>query len=286
MEKNSINIMTNGFDGFLLEEKLDGLTKLESKNISLTCIDTGINGFMVDILPEVANKKELVNIKNYSKKHRLNLKGLAGHCDISNDADLEKLKKRIRFVNFMGGKFIDTNAGPIGQEADFQKNIKDVIDFAERMDVIVCLETHGDILGKSKGFRKLFRDIDSERIRITYDPANVYFYSRGAIDPIEDLEIALDTGLIYNMHFKGVTHNENKTEWHFPRCEYAIFDYDKVFGLLRRYGYDKNFEIEIEYRLAINKDGSFGINPIWPIDKVIDEYNKEIDYLSKKINWL
>ena len=278
--KTNIPLISIGFDGYKLEDALRGLAKTNSKKIVLCAID----GFTKHIIPEELSDNEREKVRLLFDTYELTFFGLAGHCNISDDNDMEKMRKRMEFTGFMNGKYIDTNAGPKGTEGNFYKNIKEIIHLAEELDIIVCLETHGDLVESGASGYTLLEKINSPRIRIGYDPANVYFYSRGNIDPVEDIKYALDyIGII---HFKGVNYDKVTSKWGFPKMIESDFDYDKFFKVLEQNNYKKMIAIEVENRLSFKEDAGFAEEPVWPQDKIIDAYNTEIDYLRSKLFWM
>ena len=278
--REDIPLISIGFDGYNVAEALEGLSKTKSKNIVLCAID----GFTKHVIPEEMDLGNWKEIKKLYKKYSLNFYGLAGHCNISDDNDIKKMEKRMEFTKFMGGKYIDTNAGHKGTEDNFYKNIVKIIDLAQKLDLLVCLETHGDIVDSGESGHKLLQKLNSNRIKIGYDPANVYFYSRGMIDPIKDIKYAMDNiGII---HFKGVCHNENKSKWGFPSIEKSSFNYDKFFKVLENYQYDRMIALEVEGRFSFEENKGFSESPIWDKEKIINIYNSEIEYLENKLYWI
>ena len=219
--RNDIPLISIGFDGYNIEETVEGLAKTNSKNIILCAID----GFTKHVIPEDMNRDEWKKVRSLVKEHGLNFYGLAGHCNITDDNDINKMKKRMEFTSFMNGRYMDTNAGHRGEEKSFYKNIREVIELADRLNITICLETHGDLVNSGSAGHDLLRKVSSPRIRIGYDPANVYFYNKGSIDPVEDIKYALDDiGII---HFKGVSHDKSKSKWFFPNMQNSAFDYDE-----------------------------------------------------------
>lgn len=278
--KEDIPLISIGFDGYNVAEALEGLSKTNSKNIILCAID----GFTKHVIPEEMNHNDWEGIRKIYKKYNLNFYGLAGHCNISDDKDIEKMIKRMEFVKFMGGRCIDTNAGYKGTENNFYKNIKKIISLAEKLDLIVCLETHGDLVDSGESGHKLLERIDSSRIKISYDPANVYFYSKGIIHPADDVKFVLeDIGII---HFKGVRHNKDKSKWNFPVIEKSAFRYNDFFEVLEDYKYKGMIALEVEGRLSFEENKGFSISPVWEKDKIINIYNSEIEYLKQKLYWI
>ena len=197
---SNIPLVSIGFDGYPLDGALKGLAKTASRNVILCCID----GFTKHVIPEEMDEQEWVNTREMVAANGLTFYGLFGHCNLSDSLDIVKLRKRMQYTRFMGGSYIDTNAGHKGTETQFYANLPQVVDLAEELDLTVCLETHGDMLQTGSDCARLFKKIHSKRMRVSYDPANVYFYNHGAVNPAEDVKAALaHIGMI---HFKGVSH--------------------------------------------------------------------------------
>jgi sugar phosphate isomerase/epimerase len=277
---DNLPLISIGFDGYGIEQTLEGLAKTNSKNIILCAID----GFTKHVIPEDMNRDEWQRIRSLVEEQDLNFYGLAGHCNIADDKDMNKMRKRMEFTSFMHGRYMDTNAGHEGEKKNFYKNIREVIELADQMDLVICLETHGDLVNSGPSGHELLKKVSSKRIRIGYDPANVFFYSRGKIDPVEDIKYALDDiGII---HFKGVHYDANRRQWGFPDMSQADFDFDKLFRILEEYRYDRMIAIEVESRIKFEENKGFSEDPIWPQKKIIDAYNTEIAYLVNKLTWL
>jgi L-ribulose-5-phosphate 3-epimerase len=275
-----IPLVSIGFDGYGLEPTLEGLSKTKSKNVILCCID----GFTKHVVPEEMSREEWQKTKDLVETYGLTFYGLFGHCNLSSPGDLEKLKRRMEYTRFMGGGYIDTNAGPQGDERGFFENIGQVVDAAEDLDLTVCLETHGDMLITGAEARKIFDRVDSPRVRLSYDPANVFFYTRGKTDPVEDIRRVYEhVGMV---HFKGVRSNEDNTVWGFPPASEAAIDYDRFIDFLRERGYNGMIAVELEGRFRFEEEKGFVIDPVWPEAKIVDLYNNEISYLQKKLSWM
>ena len=278
--KGDMPIVSIGFDGYDLENALAGLAKTKSKNIILCCID----GFTKHVVPEEMEEQAWQESKRLLEKNGLHFYGLFGHCNLSDRKDLQKLKKRMRYTKFMGGSYIDTNAGPKGQEKGFFNNLPEIIELAEELDLVVCLETHGDMIETGEMASEIFKKITSPRIRVSYDPANVCFYTRGRVDPNKDVQFIYDH--IGMMHFKGVCFEEDKNRWSFPLVKEADIDFETLFNTMRKKDYRHMVAIELESRFHFEEEKGFIIDPVWPEERVIAAYNQEIDYLSNKLDWI
>jgi sugar phosphate isomerase/epimerase len=278
--KGDMPIVSIGFDGYDLENTLKGLSKTKSKNIILCCID----GFTKHVVPEEMSEKAWQQSKKLMEENGLHFYGLFGHCNLSDEKDLQKLRKRMRYTRYMGGSYIDTNAGPKGQEKGFFNNLPEIIGLAEELDLVVCLETHGDMLETGEMASKIFEKINSQRIRLSYDPANVYFYTRGRVDPNRDVQFIFDH--IGMLHFKGVSFDAGDNRWSFPLVKGADIDYGTFFNALRKLDYRHMVAIELESRFHFEEEQGFTIDAVWPEEKVIEAYNEEIDHLTSRLDWI
>ncbi len=275
--KSNISLISVGFDGYSLEDTLKGLSKTKVKNVSLCSLDS----LTKHVMPEAMSREEWEKTELLFKKYGLTFFGLEGHCNVSDPGNLEKLEKRMEFTSFMNGKYIDTNAGPKGGEFLFFDNLKKIIALAERLNLTFCLETHGDIIESGRSGIKIFKRINSTRIRMCYDPANVYFYSNGRINPVEDLKYALD--YIDIIHFKGIYHNQDKSKWSFPQMKDSIIEFDSIFRVLKSYKYSKMIAIEIENMFKFEKGKGFFKDRSLQENEIIDAYNSEIEYIGDKL---
>ena len=270
---NNVPIITVGFDGYLLEDTLKGVSKTNSSGLSLCAVD----GLTQHVNPERMSIKEWENVKRLINENNLTFYGLEGHCDLSNSDNLERIRKRIEFTHFLGGKYLDLDGGQKSKIDDFFKNISKIIKLAEKFNIIVCFETHKGLIETGKGSLKLLKRIGSPYIRISYDPANVYFYSNGKINPSEDIKYILD--FIYIIHLKGVSHNDSKTKWKFPQMEKSNINFKEFFHILKQSNYNNMFAIEVETIFNYTKKKGFYKEKNWPIANIIEAYNIELKYL-------
>jgi sugar phosphate isomerase/epimerase len=281
---SNIPLVSIGFDGYTLEGAVAGLAKTRSRSAILCCID----GFTKHVVPEQMSQEEWEASRRLVRAAGLSFFGLFGHCNLSDDADLAKLEKRMRYTRFMGGGYMDTNAGHKGTESGFTRNLPRVVELAEELDLTVCLETHGDMLQTGKDCASLFKKVRSRRIRVSYDPANIYFYNRGSVSPTEDVKYAMEyVGMV---HFKGVNHTPDRSAWSFPlvkdSAKNAVFDYDLFFRALKDAGYQGMTAIELEERFRHQEGKGFTIDPVWPEALVVEKYDAEIAYLKDRLSWL
>jgi sugar phosphate isomerase/epimerase len=272
-----IPLISVGFDGYSLDHSLKSLVKTGSTRVSLCCVD----GFTQHVIPERLDLREWEKIKILFQNYGLKFYGLEGHCNVSDSDNLKKIEKRLEFTHFMEGEYLDLNAGPKGSEMPFYSNIDRIARRASELNIMVFLETHGDLIDSIENGAKVIEKINSERIKICYDPANVYFYSNGEINPIADIKHGVKCLGI--LHFKGVSHNQDKSEWTFPLMRDSIFDYNDFFQVLKNCDFRGPYAIEIEKMFRFEKAKGFIRDPQWPEDKIVEAYKSELEFLHEKL---
>ena len=98
----------------------------------------------------------------------------------------------------------------MGKEATFReccKTVAECCDYAAEKQVVVVLKPHGGTTGTGPKLRRAVELVGHENFTLMYDPGNIYFYSDGQVDPVEDCA-ALD-GLVTGMSVKDYRHPKN-----------------------------------------------------------------------------
>ncbi|MEM3466561.1 MAG: TIM barrel protein, partial [Candidatus Jordarchaeales archaeon] len=180
-------------------------------------------------------------------------------------------------------KTIDTNAGPKGTEESFYRNVGYIAELAEEMDLLVYLETHGDLITDGKTGVELLSKVKSDRVRMSYDPANVTFLSHGEVDVSEDLEYAMQ--YVGSIHFKGVRYDAEEDTWYFPRLKDSAIDYDKLFSVLERNKYRGDIAIEVEDHLKVVRGKIVESPEKRTIHEVVRAYNSDFSFIVSRMVW-
>ena len=90
--------------------------------------------------------------------------------------------------------------------------------------------------------------VNSPRVRINYDTANVIFY--GNVDPAEDLAACVqDVGYVHLKDKGG-----ERTVWDFPALGQGWVDFPRIFEVLRASGNESPLSVEIEFTQAGARD--------------------------------
>ena len=82
----------------------------------------------------------------------------------------------------------------------YYKVIAECCDYAEEKKLEISIKPHGGLNATGAQCRKTVEMVGHKNFRIWYDPGNVYYYSKGKIDPVAD--VATIDGLVTGMCIK------------------------------------------------------------------------------------
>ncbi len=82
----------------------------------------------------------------------------------------------------------------------YYEAVKSVCDYAAEKKVSMVLKPHGGLNTTGAQIRDIVRAIDHPAFRVWYDPGNIFYYSEGKSDPLDD--VASVAGLVTGMCVK------------------------------------------------------------------------------------
>jgi len=121
------------------------------------------------------------------------------------EAGIRGLKRLIdhgaaaRAANLMVGGTGD----PKLQEA-YYKAIAECCDYAAGKGIGISVKPHGGLNGTGPQCRKTIETVGHPNFRLWYDPGNIYYYSEGRLNPVDDA--ATVDGLVVGMSVKDYRH--------------------------------------------------------------------------------
>jgi len=125
--------------------------------------------------------------------------------NVSLEAGIEGLKKLIDNCAACG--ISNLLMGGIGNEKLFKayyKAIAECCDYAAEKDLGISVKPHGGLNATGPQCRKTIEMVNHKNFRIWYDPGNIYYYSDGKLNPVEDA--ASVDGLVVGMCIKDYKH--------------------------------------------------------------------------------
>jgi L-ribulose-5-phosphate 3-epimerase len=202
-----VSVSTMAFDGYALETALDELAALGVKHVEPASVDKIFQHLVEeDFCPARANwlRKEL-------NARGLSCLSLSAHMDLTGADSVERFHRRLEFARNIGARCVNSIAGPTGRLDVFKRNIPAIADRARDLGVVVALENHGDLLDREHQILEFIREINHPAIRVNYDTGNAWYYSKGAINPVE--ELALVAPVVAHIHLKTPKIVEGLLRW-------------------------------------------------------------------------
>lgn len=193
-----LSLGTNIAKGYSLDDALSIVRKCGFEYVEIA----SIAGFCEHVSPAQMDAEYAAKVKNKLTEHGLKIHALAGHLDLTIESDLKDFLKKMDFAKRIGAKIVNTNSGPLQRMNEFKAAIKQVIEMAEKLEIKVGLESHGDIIGTAKASANIFKEINHPLIRFNYDTGNTYYHAKGQVSVQEDIKYGLP--YIEHIHLKDV----------------------------------------------------------------------------------
>ncbi|NLO01741.1 MAG: sugar phosphate isomerase/epimerase [Bacteroidales bacterium] len=136
--------------------------------------------------------EQAVAVGNEVSKRGLKVASLsAGSFNVSNSVNegIEELKRWIDNTAGLGAPVVHLGGvtDPALADAYFEA-IAECCDYAAGKGVRLSLKTHGGLNSTGAGCRKFIEKVNHKNFGLWYDPGNVYYYSDGLTDPVDDAE--------------------------------------------------------------------------------------------------
>ncbi|WCJ61040.1 sugar phosphate isomerase/epimerase [Fontisphaera persica] len=82
----------------------------------------------------------------------------------------------------------------------YYQAVREVCPYAEQKQVTLTIKPHGGLNATGPECRKIIESVGHRRFRLWYDPGNIFYYSDGKLDPVEDAGTV--NGLVAGMSVK------------------------------------------------------------------------------------
>jgi len=191
-----VSVSTMAFDGYSLEVALDELAALGVKYVEPASVDK----IFQHLVEEDFCDSRAVWLRRQLEARQLACLSLSAHMDLTGADAVERFHRRLAFARNVGARCVNSIAGPAGKLEEFRKNIAAIADRARDLGVMIALENHGDLLDREQQVLDFIREINHPAIRVNYDTGNAWYYSKGAINPVE--ELALLAPVVAHVHVK------------------------------------------------------------------------------------
>ena len=249
-----IAMNSNTYHGFSLEEAVRGIADAGFRYIELTAT----KGWTEHVYPDQP-MRQLLRAQDMLADAKLVPFAMSGHTNLTDPERMLDFMDNIRLASFFGCQYIVSSIGEAHikdrHTADADETARCIEKYVPELkarDMILVLETHGKEHGTGQALQEIVARVNSDRVRINYDTANVVFYGR--VDPVKDLETCV--GDVAYLHIKDKAGPDDV--WDFPAPGKGRIDFDGIFHTLERAGNNSPFSVEIEF----TQDGPGGLQQV------------------------
>jgi len=183
----------------------------------------------------------------------------ANHFDSRPEFEIDWVTKVARAAKTLGTPAIRIDVVP-GKTAgdEFQKlateTLKKLVAATEATGVALAIENHGDTTNRPEFLEKLFKEVGSQRLGLTLDTANFYWFGH-PLSKLYDLYESL-APRVHHTHIKSIKYPEASREkrramgWEYDKYCCPIYegdiDFRRVVTILRKAGYKNDLCVEDE----------------------------------------
>lgn len=229
---------------FTLERALKGIRAAGLDYVELVAIP----GYCPHLQPDEMGEGEIDALRDLLARYELSPSAINVAANLTTEAGVAYLGEAMRVASALGAgtvvTHIEQTETPEG-EAGFRRLLPSILGLAERYGMVVALEVHGGLINTGSEGVALLEEIGSERLKLTYDMANVVYF--GGIRPEEDLDRMGDAigRFVGHVHLKDKA-NMRLRDYNFPPFGTGILDFATVLALLEQGGYRGPMTLEVE----------------------------------------
>ena len=250
-----VSVSTMAFDGYPLEIALDELAALGVKHVEPASVDK----IFQHLVEEDFRDERAAWLRGRLEVRGLSCLSLSVHMDLTGPDAVERFHRRLKFARNIGARCVNSIAGPTERLEEFRKNIPAIADRARDLGIMIALENHGDLLDREQQLLDFIREVDHPAIRVNYDTGNAWYYSKGAINPVE--ELALLAPVVAHVHVKTPKIVEGLLRW------VALGDGELNLPGLARVLRERMPGVPVSYELS-PRQRSRNFEPRWRIPEV------------------
>lgn len=219
-------------------------------------------------------------IRDQAASSGLMCRSVSAHIDTGASDALDRMKRRIDFAATVGARYLITNSGSAGTEAQFSANLGKLADFAAARDVTICIENPGDghhLFSNARNMAEWKAKFDHPAIDLNYDFGNIFTASNEALDPALDMLAIVNTAA--HFHIKDIA--SDATGWRMCAIGDGSVNYRAILPTLARSRPDAAFSIEMPIRLSRPGRGKPVFAPVPLAEEITLQLRRSIDFVTR-----
>lgn len=229
---------------FTVDRALRGISQAGLRSVELVAI----SGYCAHLDPGGMSRSDIDALTVRLRHYQLTVAAVSVAAELTSQEGAELVVQTCRIARELGAGIVVTNVegatGRAGEER-LMRVLPAVIAAAEENDVVICLEVHGGPMVSGVEGVRFLRQIGSPRIKMTYDMANVVFYS-GKLpeDDLAEMGTAISQ-YVGHVHLKDKA-NLRTGDYNFPPLGAGVLDVRAVIEHLESAGYGGYLTLEVE----------------------------------------
>lgn len=275
-----LGVLSSVYMDFDLITAFDHIADIGFQYVEIAAVDGALEHLRQEDLTSV----NAVKIGQELRKRGLSAYSLAAHTPLDLEHSVERELPRLRFAAELGCSVCVGTCGSAGKQDTLKRNLDILVREAERLGVILALETNADAITHGKGGISFTSQWNSPYLGITYDAANVYRGMKGKIDIAEDFCMVVHD--ICHLHMKDLKREDGC--WRFCPPGQGVVPTALILENLQKRKESIAVNLEIPYRYRFENLGaqlyqSQVAVEIEKIDRDLEEYLQMVKgYLKEK----
>ena len=228
-----IGFYTRPWSSYDYKTALDAIAETGCKYVGL--MTTNSKNKLV--ISKETTEEEALKVKEEVKKRGLAVASVwGGNFDVKNSlqSGIQDLRKIIDNCFACGSE--NLLIGGTGDEVLFEnyyKAVAECCDYAQEKGVELALKPHGGLNSTGPQCRQIIEKVNHGNFRLWYDPGNIFYYSKGELDPVQDVKTVAD--IVAGMCVKDYLHPQIVAVT--PGT--GLVDFNQVFSILKENGFSK-----------------------------------------------
>jgi len=202
-----VSVSTMAFDGYSLEIALDELAGLGVRYTEPASVDKVFQHLVEGDFCE----RRALWLGEQLRARGLSCVSLSAHMDLTKPDSVERFYRRLEFARVIGARIVNSIAGPTGDLEGYRANIPSIGKRAANLGLTLALENHGDLVDQGRQILDFIRDTGIPAVRVNYDTGNAWYYSKGGINPVAELEELAP--VVAHVHLKTPKIDDDLMHW-------------------------------------------------------------------------
>jgi len=202
-----VSVSTMAYDGYPLETALDELAALGVRHVEPASVD---KVFQHLVEADFCDARAAW-LADQLAGRQLACLSLSAHMDLSQTDSIERFTRRLEFARAIGARIVNSIAGPRSGHEGFRRNVPTIGRRAADLGLTVALENHGDLVDREGQILQVIREIGMPAVRVNYDTGNAWYYAKGGLDPVRELEQVAP--VVAHVHLKSPRIDDGLLRW-------------------------------------------------------------------------